>query len=193
LSKARKIVQKQLEIAQWLEMDCILVVPGMVTPHTSYQTCYTRSQEQLADLGQEALRRGIHIGVENVWNRFLLSPLEMSRFLDEIGLPSVRAYFDVGNALQFGYPQDWIRTLGKRIVKIHVKDFLLSVGNIHGFVPLFAGDVDWDAVRTALHDIGYDDYLTAELTPYQHYPVQLIFDTAKKLDTLIGDGGHMDT
>jgi L-ribulose-5-phosphate 3-epimerase len=185
-ARGKAVVRKQLELAAELEMDAILVVPGVVTPEVSYEECWARSQEALAELASEAEKLGVRIGVENVWNRFLLSPLEMVRYLDEIGSPWVGAYFDVGNVLLFGYPEQWIRSLGGRIVKVHVKDFSLRAGNAAGFVPLLAGDVDWPAVRQALSEVGYDDYLTAELAPYGSYAEQLIFDTARHLQKIIG-------
>lgn len=184
--KGRKLVSRQLEIAELLGIDTVLVVPGFVTPQVSYDDCYERSQAELRKLLPEAERRGVCIGIENVWNKFLLSPLEMARYIDELGSTRVGAYFDVGNVLLFGFPEQWIRILGKRIRKVHVKDFKTQVGNGHGFVQLLSGDVDWDAVRTALAEIGYDDVLTAELGIYAKAPEQLIFDTSRHMDVIMG-------
>jgi hexulose-6-phosphate isomerase len=107
--------------------DTVLLVPAVVNAKTSYQDAYTRSQkvirEQILPLAQE-LR--VAIGIEEVWNKFLLSPLEFARYVDEFQSPWVKAYFDVGNIVFYGYPQDWIRTLGKRIVKLHLKDFAMD-------------------------------------------------------------------
>ncbi|MFM9278221.1 sugar phosphate isomerase/epimerase family protein [Paenibacillus jiagnxiensis] len=180
-----RIVAKQLELAAALGMDTILVVPGSVDENTSYDDCYRNSQEEIGKLLPLAEKLGVSIGIENVWNKFLLSPLEMARYIDEFQSSRVGAYFDVGNVLQFGYPEQWIRILGPRIRKVHVKDFSRAVGNINGFVPLLSGDVNWTAVRAALQDIGYDDVLTAELTAYEHAPLQMIFDTARHLDCII--------
>ena len=175
--RGRDIVRKQLEVAAALQAETILVVPGCVTKEVPYEECYRRSQEELADLAIYAEQLGVQIGIENVWNKFLLSPLEMVRYVDELQSEFVGVYFDVGNVLQFGFPEQWIRHLGERILKVHVKDFSTSVGNIHGFVPLLAGDVDWHAVRQALVEIGYDGYVTAELTPYACHSTQLPVDT----------------
>ncbi len=106
------------------------------------------------------------IAIENVWNKFLLSPLEMRDFIDSFKSNAVGAYFDVGNVLLIGYPEQWIRILGHRIKRVHVKDFKRSVGTVEGFVDLLEGDVDFTAVKEALADIGYDGYLTAELLPF---------------------------
>src|SRR5690606_30036891 len=109
-------------------------------------------------------------------------PLEMARYIDELDSEYIGAYFDVGNVLQFGFPEQWINILGKRIFKVHVKDFSTSVGNITGFVPLLAGDVDWKAVKSALEEIGYEDTLTAELSPYALCPSTLADDTSRHLE-----------
>ncbi len=184
--RGKDIVRKQLQLASEMEMDAVLVVPGSVTDEVSYEDCYSRSQEELVALEKDARRLGVRIAIENVWNRFLLSPLDMARYVDELQSDVFGVYFDVGNVLQFGFPQQWIRYLGGRIAKVHVKDFSLAVGNITGFVPLLAGDVDWSAVRGALDDIGYTDYLTAELSPYAAHPEQLIHDTARHLSLIFG-------
>jgi L-ribulose-5-phosphate 3-epimerase len=186
--EGRRVVTKQLELAELLGMDTILVVPGVVNEETSYDECYERSQDEIAKLIPMAEKCGVTMGIENVWNKFLLSPLEMARYIDEFSSTCVGAYFDVGNVLQFGYPQQWIRILKHRIRKVHVKDFSKTVGNINGFVPLLAGDVNWDEVRLALHEIGYDDVITAELSPYKKAPHQMILDTARHMDVILGGG-----
>ena len=105
------------------------------------------------------------IGMEEVWNKFLLSPLEMARYVDEFESPWVKAYLDVGNMLFYGFPQDWIRTLGPRIVRVHVKDFKLDRGKGQFFWKnLGEGDVDWPEVRKALADVGYEGWVTTEIS-----------------------------
>lgn len=168
--QAKECIRKQLQAAQWLGASTILVVPGIVTSDTAYDEAYTRAQEGLKELAADAERLGVDIGVENVWNKFLLSPLEFARFLDEIGSPRVGAYFDVGNVLVYGYPEQWIRILGDRIKKIHVKDFKNHIGNITGFCNPLQGDLPWDRVKTALQAIGYDEVVTAEVDGYKTNP-----------------------
>lgn len=182
---ANLIVRKQLELAAAMEVSTVLVVPGMVNEETTYEDCWQRSQEQLSDLAQHAASLGVKIGIENVWNRFLLSPLEMVRYIDELKSPAVGAYFDVGNVVNFGFPDHWIKSLGPRILKVHVKDFSTRVGNILGFVPLLAGDVNWPRVMTALRSVGYDDYMTAEITPYARDPHQAIHDASRQMSAII--------
>ncbi|MEW6231667.1 MAG: sugar phosphate isomerase/epimerase family protein [Chloroflexota bacterium] len=185
-TKGWGIVRRMIETARALGADTVLVVPGLVTPEVDYETAYKRSQEALVSLSETAGSHQIVIGVENVWNRFLLSPLEFKRFIDETRSPWVKAYFDVGNVLATGYPEQWIRILSGRIVKVHVKDFSTRVGNIAGFVPLLAGDVDWPAVMAALRAVGYDGWLTAELAPYRYHPELLIYQTSHSLEAIIG-------
>jgi L-ribulose-5-phosphate 3-epimerase len=158
-------METSLRNAKLWGADAVLLVPAVVNPQTSYQEAWTRSQgvirERLLPLAAE-LR--VTIAVEEVWNRFLLSPLEFARYVDEMASPWLKAYFDVGNVVFYGYPQDWIRTLGRRIVKVHLKDFALDRpnGRFH-WKNLGEGDVDWVEVRKALAEIGFDGWLTTEI------------------------------
>ena len=143
----------------------VLLVPAVVDAQTSYQDAWTRSQrvikERLLPLAAELK---VVIAVEEVWNKFLLSPLEMARYIDELDSPWVKAYFDVGNVVLYGFPQDWIRTLGPRIVRVHLKDFSMDRGKgTFAWKNLGEGDIDWPAVRQAFADIGYAGYMTTEL------------------------------
>lgn len=183
--QGRKVIEKQIELASYIGADTVLVVPGLVNEETSYLDCYTRSQEELRKVLPLAEKQNVHIGIENVWNKFLLSPLEMARYIDEFDSDYMGAYYDVGNTLQFGYPEQWISILGERIRKIHVKDFKQSVGNITGFVPLLAGDVNWGKVFQALKEIEYKDTVTAEIPAYAYGPKYLAEDTAKHLDIVL--------
>jgi hexulose-6-phosphate isomerase len=146
--------------------DAVLLVPAVVNAETRYQDAWTRSQKQIRELIPLAAELKVIIAVEEVWNKFLLSPLEFARYVDEFKSPWVRAYFDVGNVVISGFPQDWIRTLGKRIVKVHLKDFKMGKGwnpITANFVNLGEGDIDWPQVQTALTEIGYTGVVTAEL------------------------------
>ncbi|MHC4737589.1 MAG: sugar phosphate isomerase/epimerase family protein [Planctomycetota bacterium] len=164
---------KALQVAGWLGVDAYLFVPGAVDvfflPDAEvipYDVCYERAKEAVAQLVPVAEKTGVAIGIENVWNKFLLSPLEMRDFIDSFGSDMVGAYFDVGNVLLTGYPDQWIKILGKRIKRIHIKDFKLSVGTVEGFVDLLEGDVDFEAVKKALAEVGYDSYVTSEMLPF---------------------------
>ena len=146
----------------------VLIVPGVVDDKTSYREVYQRSQESIRKLLPLAEELRIIIAVEEVWNKFLLSPMEFAQYVDSFQSPWLRAYFDVGNVVLYGYPQDWIRTLGSRIVKLHIKDFSfrrnsISKKTVAEWVSLGEGDIDWPAVYSALKDIGYKGTATVEL------------------------------
>ena len=165
--------QKALQVTQWLGTDAYLFVPGAVEvfflPEAEvipYDVCYQRASEAISQLVPVAEKLGVAIAVENVWNKFLLSPLEMREFIDNFNTSQVGVYFDVGNVLLTGYPDQWIRILGSRIKRVHIKDFKRSVGNADGFVDLLEGDVDFEAVKQALSEINYDGYVTAEMIPF---------------------------
>jgi len=158
-----------LDRARWLGTDALLVVPGVVSHFAAptkmvcgYADALALAGNALRKLAPEAESRGVVIAVENVWNGFLLSPVEMRDFIDRVNSPWVQAYFDTGNVLKFGFPQDWIDTLGGRIKRVHLKDFKTAVGNIDGFVGLGYGDADWAAIMKALTWAGYDGPLTYE-------------------------------
>ena len=165
---------KSLQVTKWLGSDAYLYVPGAVDvfflPDAEiipYSVCYERAAEGVRQIVPTADRLGVSLGVENVWNKFLLSPIEMRDFVDSFNSPHVGCYFDVGNVLLTGFPDQWIKILDKRVKRVHIKDFKVSVGTMEGFVDLLEGDVDFDAVKQALAEIGYDGYVTAELIPYQ--------------------------
>lgn len=183
--QGKVIVKKMIDACAYLGGDTVLVVPGAVTVEDDYETCYNYAQEAFKELAPYAAKNNIVIGVENVWNKFLYSPLEMRQFIDEINHPNIQVYFDAGNVLQFGYPEQWVRILGKRIAKVHVKDFKTSIGNITGFTNLLAGDLDWPKLMEALNDIGYNGPITAELSPYTFEPAQLAIDTANALRKIL--------
>jgi L-ribulose-5-phosphate 3-epimerase len=167
--KGIEFAKASLRVAQWLEVDAILLVPGGVGADfipgfkgAPYDVAYDNVLAALRELAPVAEECGVSIGVENVWNKFLLSPLEFRALLDEVNNPRVGCYFDVGNVLLTGYPEQWIRILGSRIVRVHLKDFKKSVGTLEGFCNLLEGDVDYAAVMSALRDIGYDGFVTPE-------------------------------
>ena len=145
--------------------DTVLLVPAVVDATTSYRDAWTRSQRVIRERLLPLVRDlKVMIAVEEVWNKFLLSPLEFARYVDELDSPWLKAYFDVGNVVFYGYPQDWIRTLGARIVKVHLKDFQLDRPNGRFFWKNIGdGDIDWLEVRRALADIGYAGYVTTEV------------------------------
>lgn len=172
-------VQAALESAHRMGADDILLVPGIVTAETRYIQCYQRSQQAIRRLVPVAERLKVMILVEEVWNKFLLSPLEFARYIDELGSPWVQAYFDVGNVVDFGWPEDWIRTLGKRIKRVHLKDFRRGPRQ---FVNLREGDVNWPEVRRAFLEVGYHGFMTCELPGGDE---SYLRDLASRVDRII--------
>src|SRR5580765_4271998 len=142
--------------------DTVLLVPAVVNAETSYHDAWQRSQKEIRTLIPLAEELKVVIAIEEVWNKFLLSPLEMAKYIDEFQSPWIKAWFDVGNVVLYGYPQDWVHTLGKRIVKVHLKDFKRKEDG-YAWVNLGDGDVDWSAVRQAFADIGYSGSAITEL------------------------------
>jgi hexulose-6-phosphate isomerase len=191
--KAKNIVRFQLHAAKLLGADTILVVPGYVgTEFASkperirYDIAYDRAQEVFSDLCRDAEREGVRIGIENVWNHFLLSPLEMAKLVDEVNSPWFGVYFDVGNIMYIGYPEQWIEILGKRIFKIHLCDYRKSQAGLGAFVDLFAGDVDFKAVVSSLKNVDYDDWLTLEMLPnYKQFPQASMFSNKFAVDSIM--------
>ena len=191
--RAKKFVRRQLEVASVLGADTILIVPGVVSASfapnfgiVDYEVAYERAYESIMDLIPDAEKYGVVIGVENVWNKFLLSPLEMRTFIDKFDSPWVQSYFDVGNVMLTGYPEQWIRILGNRIKKVHFKEFRCNVGNLDGFVDLLAGDVNWEAVVDALNAVGYDGWVTGEMIPaYAQHSEQIIYNTSNSIDKIL--------
>lgn len=193
-SKAQDIVKKQLETAAILGCDSILVIPGCVNAEFAapgkimdYETCYNRSLESIIKVAQYAEEYKVNIGLENVWNKFLLSPMEMRDFIDKVGSDYVGSYLDIGNTLSNGYPEHWISTLGKRIKKVHFKDYRMEAGGLHGFVDLLSGDVNYPSVMQALEKVSYDNWVTAEMIPnYKYYTETIIYNTSNAMDRILG-------
>lgn len=191
--RALDIVKKQIEAAHLLGADTILVVPGYVgcdfaskPERVRYDLAYDRCCTALQTLAREAEKAKVNIGIENVWNRFLLSPLEMKRLLGEVGSPNVGVYFDVGNIMYIGYPGDWIEILGDHIKKIHLSDYRTSQAGMGAFVDLFAGDVDFKETARALRKIGYDDYVILEMLPnYKQFPEISIVSNKTAVDKIV--------
>ncbi|MCM8777851.1 MAG: sugar phosphate isomerase/epimerase [Candidatus Omnitrophica bacterium] len=190
--KGEEILAKSIDICETLGTDALLVVPGVVgtlwsaEERVRYDIAYKRAQESIKKAIPLAEEKKVYICVENVWNKFLLSPIEMKRFVEEIESEYIGVYFDVGNILIIGYPEDWIRILGKKIKRIHLKDFKTSVGNIGGFCDLLEGDTNWNEVIKALKEVGYDSYLTAEIGPYKQFPETVIYNTSLAIDKILG-------
>ncbi len=191
-NQAQEIIKKQIECAAILGADTILVIPGYVgcdfaskPERVRYDAAYDRCVKAFQCLVPIANRAGITIGIENVWNRFLLSPLEVKRLIKDVNLPGLGVYFDVGNVMYIGYPSDWIEILGSDIKKIHLSDYRVSQAGLGAFVDLFAGDVDFYEVAASLKRIGYNDYVTLEMLPnYKQFPEVAIRSNKAAVDKI---------
>jgi hexulose-6-phosphate isomerase len=195
--KAIEMTKKYIDTAEALGVEKILVIPAAVDVFfnpaaevISYEDAYSRSVAALEQLVPYAEKKKVVLGVENVWNRFLsMSVLEMKNFVDIFNSKYLGVYFDVGNVIPFGYSEQWIRILGKRIIAVHFKDFKREAGNggMVGFVDLLSGDVNWPEVMKALKETGYNGPLTAEMIPYYRYhPEVRLKVTSIAMDTIMG-------
>ena len=183
--RAIQIVRKMIESTAAMGGDLVLVVPGMVTAGDSYQDVWKRSCQVLETIVPFAEKMGVTLAIENVWNKFLLSPLEYRDYIDTFDSPCVGAYFDVANVLRYGFPDQWIELLGDRLKRIHFKDYRLDVDDIRGFTYLMQGDVPWSRVVAALRKIGYSGWAIVEVSPYRVHPEQTLFDSFAALRCLL--------
>jgi L-ribulose-5-phosphate 3-epimerase len=181
VAKSVEGMKTSLHNAKLWSSDAVLLVPAVVNAETSYREAWTRSQNEIRKLLPMAAELKVVIAIEEVWNKFLLSPLEMDTYIGEFRSPWIKAWFDVGNVVLYGYPQDWIRTLGKSIYKVHLKDFKRKEGG-YAWVNLGDGDVDWAAVRRAFAEIGYSGSVIAELDRGDQ---AYLGDVSKRIDRLL--------
>ena len=164
----RKALETALRDCKAYGGDTVLLVPAVVDKQVAYDQAWERSTAEIRTVLPLAAELGIKIALENVWNHFLLSPMEAARYVDQFESPWIGWYFDVGNVVNYGWPEQWIRILGKRILKLDVKEYSRKKRNDEGLwkgfqVEIGDGDCDWPAVRAALEEIGYRGWATAEV------------------------------
>ncbi len=186
------VVRRAIEIAHALGAPGVLVIPGYVgkqwdaaTDVVFYEDAYLRTLECLRELSADAEKLGAQILVEPIWNMFLLSPLEMRGLIDAVASPACGVLLDTGNVTLVGFAEHWIRILAGRIREIHLKDFRRQVGNVNGFVPLLAGDVNWTAVTAAARRTGFSGYWIAEQFPYAQHGDLILEHTAAAMDRIL--------
>jgi L-ribulose-5-phosphate 3-epimerase len=160
VGRGMEAIRQEFADCQAYGGSTVLVVPAVVNKKIHYREAYERSQQNIRKLIPDAEKHGIKIAIEEVWNKFLLSPVEFARYIDEFNSPWVGAYFDVGNIVEYGFPEEWIRELGKRILKVHIKEYAKPKRFDY---RLGEGEIDWNAVRAALVEVGYDGWITAEV------------------------------
>jgi hexulose-6-phosphate isomerase len=184
------VVERGLAAVRQAMADCkayggetVLLVPAVVNGKVTYRDAYSRSQANIKKLIPDAAKHGIKIAIEEVWNKFLLSPLEFARYIDEFESPWIGAYFDVGNVVEFGYPQEWIRELGARILKVHIKEY--AKPKRFNYLLGEGKEIDWAAVRSAFNEIGYQGWFTAEVPKGDLAQMK---DVVQRMDQLLGGG-----
>jgi L-ribulose-5-phosphate 3-epimerase len=175
---ARRCLHRSIDIAHLLGVDAVLLHPGQLSSDATYEAIWNLFVEEMKETGGYAAAKGVTVGIENVWNKFLLSPREMAEFIDAVGSDRVGAYLDTANMMAYGYPEHWIRGLGKRISRVHFKDF--SRPN-HSFVDLMDGDTDWPVVMSELRAVGYDRPLIHEVGGDR----QALIETAERMRKIV--------
>jgi L-ribulose-5-phosphate 3-epimerase len=163
-------IRKGIELAPALRCTALLAAPGVLgrgaRMETTHDTAWNLATQAYRTILPAARRAKVTVAPENVWSKFLVSPRDMRAFVDQFRSPNVKVHLDTGNVMQYGYPEDWIATLGSRIHRVHLKDYKLAAGGVQGrFVPLLEGDVQWQNVITALKTIDYRGFMSAELGP----------------------------
>lgn len=182
IEKSKAQVRKMLEAAEALGLDTVLITGGRVNETVPYDVAYDRLRAALQELAPDAERHRVNIGLENIWNKLLISPLEFRDFLDHLGSEYVGCYFDTGNVVLYGYPEQWIRILGARIKKIHFKDFKMDHRERrYEWTQLMQGAVDWPAVMQEIRAIGYDDYVITEVCGDR----ETYAETCRVMDTIL--------
>ncbi|MBI4626451.1 MAG: sugar phosphate isomerase/epimerase [Verrucomicrobia bacterium] len=184
-------IQQALRDAKRYGASSILVVPGLVNESITYAQNYERTRAGIRACLPLAEELGVTMAIENVWNNFLLSPMEAARYVDEFQSKAVGFHLDIGNLMYLGWPEQWIRTLGPRIAKIHVKEFSRKKMNEEGLrqgfqVEYLAGDNNWPAIMKALDEVGYRGWGIAEpaYRPAGVEPAERLKQVAEKLDQI---------
>ncbi len=186
-ARAVALLKDAVDEASAFGASTVLTIPGVVNKETFYADAYRRSLEEIPKVIPHAAEAGVKLALENVWNQFLLSPLEAAGFVDQLNSPDVGWYFDAGNVVRCGWPEHWIAALGKRIVKVHIKEYSRKKQQEEGLwkgfeVELGEGDCDWPAVMKALRDVGYSGWITAEVPGGDR---ARLADIAERMDRII--------
>ncbi len=193
-AQAKDDLKRMLQISSWLGCKVHLTIPAAVDvfflpdrPVQNYDDCWKYATEGIHEMLPHAQACNVKMGIENVWNKILITSGEMGHFIDQFESSYVGCLFDVGNVMPFGYPEQWIRSLKDKIVAIHFKDFRKSVGTADGFVDLLEGDVNFPEVIKALNEIGFDGPVVAEMIPhYNLYPIARVENTSNAMDHILG-------
>ncbi|MHC5006440.1 MAG: sugar phosphate isomerase/epimerase family protein [Planctomycetota bacterium] len=187
-ARGREALETALGDAAAYGATTVLLVPAVVNKQVSYADAWKRSRAEIRRVLPLAEKVRVRIAIENVWNNFLLSPLEAARYVDEFESPWIGWYFDVGNVVRYGWPDQWIRTLDRRVLKLDIKEYSRSKRDNEGLwkgfnVEIGDGDCDWPSVRAALRDIGYEGWATAEV---RGGDADRLTEIARRMDGALG-------
>jgi len=192
-NKALRLTKQALQIAKWLGAKSLLYIPGAVkaefdpsAPVIPYGDVYRWAVPQAKSAATAAARQKIYLCIENVWNMFLYSPVEMRDFIKKVNNRYVGCYFDPANAIKNGYPEHWIPVLGKMIKRVHCKDYSNKIGTFpEGFeVPIGKGDMNWPVILKQLKKVGYTGPITAEIISFKSDP-RLVKRTSRQMDKIL--------
>ena len=181
-AKGTEVIKEGCEFAADIGAKVLLVVPAVAVPEVTYLQTWEWSRQSIEKAIPAAATYDVTIGIENVWNRFLYSPIDFKRFIEEFGNPNVKAYFDVGNMHFLSFSEQWIRYLSDLIACVHIKDFHRPTMQ---FKPLLEGDVPWPEIMKALRETGYNGFLNVELSPYPGHPLKSAMDSKAALDLIL--------
>lgn len=174
-----KCLNRAIDIANVLDIGAILLHPGQLTVEGTYEEAWDRFMGMMKETAPYAQEKGVAVGIENVWNKFLLSPREVAEFVDAVGNDHIGVYLDTANMMFYGFPEHWIRGLGSRIKRVHFKDF---VRKDRQFVPLMDGDTDWPTIVSLLREIGYDNSVIHEVSGDRAMQIEM----AKRMKQIVG-------
>ena len=187
-AEAIEFVKKYLQLAAWLGAETVLVVPGATRvawdashAEASYKNAWENATASIRELVPLAESLGVNLALENVWNRFLISPMEWKLFLDQFKSKRVGMYFDAANCCLNCRPEDFPEILGDYIKAVHLKNFEESdsAGGLHGFGDdIFKGVVDFKKLFAAFAKIGYEGPFTVEMIPFCRLPNLVMPDAA---------------
>lgn len=177
--KGLKCLNRAIDIAHVLDAGAILLHPGQLTVDGTYEETWDRFLGMMKEVAPYAQEKGVAVGIENVWNKFLLSSREAAQFVDAVGSDAIGIYLDTANMMFYGYPEHWIRGLGDRIKRVHFKDF---VRRERQFVPLMDGDTDWPTIVSLLREIGYDNSVIHEVGGDRDMQIEM----AKRMKKIVG-------
>jgi hexulose-6-phosphate isomerase len=179
--EGREGLIQALRDAKYYGATSVLLVPGVVNKNVSYDDCFQRSAAEIRKVVPVAEELGVKIAIENVWNDFITKPEQAVTFLDAIDSPQVGWHFDIGNVLKYSPPETWIPVLGKRILKLHIKEY----GRFKQWdVRFFEGDNNWPAIMKALDQVGYQGWGISEQPGKQSKDAEAMKDLSQRMDRI---------